>query len=63
MTEVFDSLPVVGDPVSEEDHVVHLLASLPDSFDMLGTTLETNETVPKMENVPEHLLHEVHKLN
>ena len=56
MTEMFDALAVVGDPVSEEDCVVHLLASLPDSFDMLVTALETNETVPKMETVTERLL-------
>ena len=29
--------------MSVEDHVVHLLASLPDSFDMLVTAIETNE--------------------
>ena len=62
MTEVFDALAFVGDPVSEEDRVVHLLASLPDSFDTLVTALETNETVPKMETVTERLLHEERKL-
>ena len=62
MTEMFDALAVVGDPVPEEDRVVHLLASLPDSFDMLVTALETNETIPKMETVTEHLLHEERKL-
>lgn len=41
LTEVFEALSVVGDPVSEEDHV-QLLASLPDSFNMLVTTLEAN---------------------
>ena len=59
---MFDALAVVGDPVSEEDRVVHLLANLPDSFDMLVTALETNETVPKMETATERLLHEEHKL-
>ena len=29
MTEILDSLSVVGDPVPEEECVVHLLASLP----------------------------------
>lgn len=61
MTELFDALAVIGDPVSEEDRVVHLLASLPDSFSMLVTALETNEAVPKMENVTERLLHEERK--
>jgi len=40
MTEMFDALSVIGDPVSDEDHVVYLLASLPDSYNMLVTTLE-----------------------
>ena len=31
MTEVFEELAVIGDAVSEEDRVVHLLASLPES--------------------------------
>ena len=62
MTEVFDSLSVVGDPVSEEDRVVYLLASLPDSYSMLVTALETNAEVPKMELVTERLLHEERKV-
>ena len=28
MTELFEGLSVIGDPVGEEDRVVHLLASL-----------------------------------
>ena len=51
MTELFEALAVVGDPMSEEDQVVYLLASLPDSFSMLVTALEANEAVPKMENI------------
>ncbi len=39
-----------------EDRVAHLLASLPDSFDMLVT-----ESVPKWELVTERLLHEESK--
>ena len=62
MTEVFDSLSVVGDPVSEEDRVVHLLPSLPDSYSMLVTALESNAEVPKMEHVTERLLHKERKL-
>lgn len=53
MTEVFDGLAVVGAPVEEEDKVVQILASLPDSYDMLVTALEANETVPKLEVVTE----------
>ena len=62
MTEIFYSLSVVGDAVSEEDRVVYLLASLPDSYDVLVTALEASEDVPKMEVVTERLLHEERKL-
>jgi hypothetical protein len=31
MTEIFDGLAVIDDPITEEDRVVHLLASLPES--------------------------------
>lgn len=62
MTEIFDGLSVIGDPISEEDRVVHLLASLPDSYNMLVTALEANVEVPKIEVVTERLLHEERKL-
>lgn len=62
MTEIFDALSVIGDPVSEEDRVVQLLASLPESYSMLVTALEANAEVPKMEHVTERLLHEEQKL-
>ncbi len=62
MTEVFEGLSVGGDPVPEEDRVVHLLASLPESYSMLVTALEANPDVPKMEVVTERLLHEERKL-
>jgi hypothetical protein len=62
MTEVFDALSVVGDPIKEEDRVVFLLASLPESYDMLVTALEANAEVPQMEVVTERLLHEERKL-
>ena len=43
--------------------MVHLLASLPDSFDMLVTAMEANsDNVPAMENVTERLLREEQKL-
>eukprot|EP00794_Sanderia_malayensis_P003829 gene3829-4362_t len=32
MTEVFEELSIVGDPIEEEDRVVHILASLPRHF-------------------------------
>ena len=62
MTEIFDGLSVIGDPVEEEDRVVHLLASLPEFFDMLVTALEANIDVPKMDVVTERLLHEERKM-
>ena len=62
MTEIFEALAVFDDPVSKEDCVVHLLVSLPESFNMLVTALETNPEVPKMENVTERLLHEERKM-
>ena len=51
MTEIFDGLAVVDDPIQEEDRVIHLLASLPDSYDMLVTAVEANVNMPKMEVV------------
>ena len=57
MIEVFEKLAVIGDPLEEEDQVVYLLGSLPESFDMLVTALEVNADVPKMDVVRERLLH------
>ena len=62
ITEIFEALTVIGDPVSEEDLVVHLLASFPESFNMLVTALEPNPEVAKMEIVTDHLLHEEWKM-
>ncbi len=58
LTEIFEELAVVGNPIEEEDKVVHLLASLPESYSMLVTALEA---VPKMEVATERLLHEERK--
>jgi len=57
-TDIFYNLSVIGDPVGEEGRVVHLLASLPESFIMLVTALEANTDVPKMDILTERLLHE-----
>lgn len=57
ITELFNELSVVGDPVEEKEKVIYLLASLPESYNTLVTTLEANETVPKMETVTEMILH------
>ena len=48
MSEIFEGLAVIGDAVSEEDRVVHLLASLPESYNVLVTALEAqSENIPK----------------
>ena len=62
MTEIFDGLSVIADPMQEEDRVVHLLASLPESFNMLVTALEANPDVPKIEVVTKRLLHAERKM-
>lgn len=61
ITELFNELAVLNDPVSAEDRVVHLLASLPASYDILVTALEANKTVPEMDMVIERLTHEERK--
>ncbi len=59
MTVIFHELAVIAEPVSEEDQVVHLLAGLPESYDMLVTALESgSETMPLLENLTERLLRE-----
>ena len=44
ITEVCDELMAIGEVVSEEDHVIYLLASLPE-FNVLITALEANMDV------------------
>ena len=58
LTEIFDELSIIGDPIDEENQVVHLLANLPESYDMLVTAFEPSPEVPKLEIVTERLLHE-----
>ena len=62
MVEVFDELAVIGEAIDEEDRVVQILASLPDSYGMLVTALEANTEVPKLELVTERLLNEERKM-
>ena len=47
--------------MSDEDHVVYVLASLPDSYNVLVTALEANAEVPKIEVVTERILHQERK--
>ena len=62
MTETFDELSVIGDSLNEEDRVVHLLASLPESYDVLVTALEASQDVPKWALVTKRLLYEENKM-
>ena len=62
ITEIFNELSIIGDNVKDEDRVVYLLASLPESYDMLVTALEANAEVPDMKTVTERLLHEERKI-
>ena len=39
MTEIFDELAAVDDPITEEDRVVHMLASFSESYDILVMAL------------------------
>lgn len=45
LKEMFNELSVVGEKMSDENRVVHLLASLPESFNTLVTALEASEKV------------------
>ena len=56
-----EELAVVGDPLQEEDQVIHLLASLPESYSMPVAALEANADVPKTEVVMERVLYEGRK--
>ena len=60
--ELFDELAVIGYPVEEEERVVHLLTSLPESFDMMVTALEANAEMPSLDNVTERIIHEERKI-
>ena len=62
MTEVFNEPAVIGDNIDNEDHVVYLLASLLELFDMLVTALEASSDIPQMETVIEQLLYEKQKM-
>ena len=62
MLETFNELLIVCDAITDEERVVYLLASLPESFNTLVTALESNSTVPEMETVIKRLMHEERKL-
>ena len=60
--ECFEALAVIGDVVEEEDRVISLLASLPDSYSTLVTALESLENVPSWAMVTEKLIHQESKI-
>ena len=53
LTEIFNELSIIGGNVDDEDRVIYLLVSLPDSYKMLVTALEANTEVLNMETVIE----------
>ena len=61
MTELFDTLAVAGETVSEEDCVVYLLVSLSEPYNMLMTALKASVDVPRLEVVTERILHQERK--
>ena len=61
MTEIFQELAVMGDNINDEEKVIYLLASLPESFEMLVTALQSHSEVPRWEVVIERLLYEESK--
>ena len=64
MTEIFENLAMTQDPVSNEDHVVYLLTSLPTFYSMFVTALKAIyiAKMPKVEHVIDMLLHKECKL-
>ena len=61
MTKIFNELAIVGVDITDEDQVVYLLASLPDSYNTLVTALEASTNILTLEVVTECLLHEERK--
>ena len=61
MVEIFEALSIVGTAVEEEDQVICLLASLPEKYDTIVTTLETLDAVPGWNAVTERLIREEEK--
>lgn len=60
--ELFGELAVIDSALEEEDRVITLLASLPDNFSTIVTTLEALDAVPTWDVVTERLLHEDAKM-
>ena len=61
LSELFEELAVIGEPMKEENKVIILLASLPARFSPLVTALEALDTVPRWDSVSQKLLHHEQK--
>ena len=62
MTEIFNELSVIDEPVKEEDRVVYLKAGLPECYSVLVAALEASSQVLKLAVVTEWMLHEEAKM-
>ena len=63
MSQIFEGFAVIADALSDEDGIIHLLANLSETFNVLVTALEAqSENIPKWELVTERLLHQESKL-
>jgi DNA-directed RNA polymerase subunit N (RpoN/RPB10) len=56
--ELFDELAIIGEALDDEDKVIHLLASLPNDYNIIVTAMEAQDNIPSWEIVQEKLLHE-----
>lgn len=61
LSQWLNELTVIGVEIWEEDSVVHLLASLPKSYNTLVIALEASPEVPKMDVITEKLISEQSK--
>ena len=53
LIETFDELAILDAPVTKEDKVTYLLSSLPESYDVLVTAFDTQDTIPEWSVVTE----------
>ena len=58
VTELFDNLAAVDDPLKDKDRVMILMSSLPCKFDVLVTALQSNKDIPTWEDLVEKLVAE-----
>ncbi len=58
MTEIFNQLAVIGEPMEDEDKVIAVLASLPESYAVLVTALEARVEELTMGTLAERLIHD-----